>query len=308
MPFRIIRNNIAQVTADAIVNSADPQPIAGGGADGAIYRAAGKEELLKARQAIGYIEPGQAFETPAFGLQARYIIHTVGPVWQGGGYNELVTLRQCYENCLKLAEKLQCASIAFPLISSGTFGFPKDEALQTAMSTIGKYLLNHDMDVMLVVYDRESFVISQQEFTDVQSYIDEHKLPERYVRQYGNSRLTTAFPHINETFQQRLFKLIDERGMTDPDVYRAANIDRKLFSKIRSNPSYHPAKDTVIALGAALKLNLAQIRDLLARAGYAFSPADERDLVIESFFAKGDPDLLEIETVLLNMNHKLLTL
>ena len=307
MPFRIIRNNIAAVEADAIVNSADPQPIAGGGADGAIYRAAGKEELLLARKAIGYIEPGQAFETPAFNLKARYIIHTVGPVWRGGSHSELVTLRQCYENCLKLAEKLGCTSIAFPLISSGSFGFPKEEALQTAMSSIGKYLLNHDMEIILVVYDLESFMLSRHEYDNVRSYIDEHL-------DYAFNRSRRAREEVfhqqklpeGDTFQERLFRLIDQRGLTDPEVYKKANLDKKLFSKIRSDKNYHPKKDTVISLGVALKLNLAQMRDLLARAGYAFSPGDRRDLIIESFFVRGNPDIYEIESMLFSLGEKTL--
>ncbi len=155
MPFQIIRNDITKVKADAIVNTANPKPRIGRGTDSAIYAAAGEEQLIAAREKIGDIAPGQAVHTAAFALAAKYIIHTVGPVWVDGSHGERDTLRSCYENSLTLADSLGCESIAFPLIATGTYGFPKDEALHIALSEIQRFLLTHEMKVTIVVFDRK---------------------------------------------------------------------------------------------------------------------------------------------------------
>ena len=160
MAFEIIRNDITRVAADAIVNTANPRPVVGGGTDSAVYLAAGRLRLLAARKKIGDIAPGQAVSTPAFRLSAKYIIHTVGPVWQDGTQGERETLRQCYANSLSLAESLGCESVAFPLISTGSYGFPKEEGLRIALEEIGRFLLLHEMRVILVVFDRSAVALS----------------------------------------------------------------------------------------------------------------------------------------------------
>ncbi len=296
MPFRIIRNDITKVQADAIVNSADPEPKAGGGADGAVYDAAGRNKLLEERRKIGAIRPGEAAYTQAFALPARYIIHTVGPVWEGGTHGELQTLASCYEKSLALAEELGCTSVAFPLIGTGSFAIPKDQALKSALSVIGRYLLDHDMDITLVVYDPESFAVSKEEYSAVQEFIDENMFRERPLSNACHRRY--AMPAKTDTFQERLLELIDRSGMTDAEVYKKANLDRKLFSKIRKDVNYHPSKETVIALALALELDIIEANDLLNRAGYAFSPADERDLTIESFFVRRIYDMTQLESIL----------
>ena len=346
MALQIIRNNIINVEADAIVNTANPDVAVGRGVDYAIYMAAGWETLLEARRVIGPMQPGQAAATPAFGLKAKYIIHTVGPAWRGGSFGERKTVAECYGRSLRLAAELGCESIAFPLIATGTYGFPKDEALRIAISEISSFLLANEMEVMLVVYDRESFEVSGKLFSDIKMYIgdsdvsynasprtfrmrksalaEDEAFPEKaapmMAPQYPEEELleesrmmakraTGALPafgtsleerlrHMDKTFQQYLFMLIDRRGLSDPEVYKKANIDRKHFSKIRSNVDYTPSKKTALALAVALELSLDETKDLLSRAGLALSPSIMSDRIIEYCIEKGYYDIYEINCIL----------
>lgn len=349
MAFKIIRNDITKVAADAIVNTANPDPVYGSGTDGAIYEAAGAEDLLAARRQIGVMEPGQAEYTPAFGLAAKYIIHTVGPAWDGGDSGELDTLRRCYENSLRLADELKCLSIAFPLISTGVYGFPKDKALQTAISVFSEFLSGHEMEIILVVFDRRSFEVSGRIFTDIDAFIDENYVSDQIDEEYGragrfmrraggmifgnsmpmmamaapaldaesaapsSARKESAAPtlddvvsHISDTWQESLLHLIDMKGCTDVDVYKRANVDRKLFSKIRSNTNYQPKKITAVAFALALELNLDETRDMLARAGYALSPSSKFDLIIEYFIDRQVYDTYTINLALFEHGQPLL--
>ncbi len=179
MPFQIVRNDITKVKADAIVNTANPMPIYAGAVDRSIYLAAGKEELLEARKKIGQIEVGKAAYTPAFALQAKYIIHTVGPAWVDGQHDEVELVRSCYRESLKLADELKCQSIAFPLISSGAYGFPKGKAIEAATAEIYSFLLVNPMMVYLVVYDQNSYDLSGNLFPDISAYIDEQYIEEQ---------------------------------------------------------------------------------------------------------------------------------
>lgn len=357
MPFNIIRNDITKVSADAIVNTANPRPVCGGGTDRAVYLAAGEDALLAERRKIGDIERGDAAVTSAFALDAKYIIHTVGPKWRGGDYGERTIVRSCYEKSLKLAESLGCESIAFPLIATGVYGFPKDEALRIAISVFEDFLNDSDMEITMVVFDEEAFVLSGELFDGVSAYIDQNyveaKSRKEYMGRRGDKvrRFASFRPNINkaareagfteeniwelnsveklsdefseeneyedhqvgqvhedtsayvskkkkprsldelmdqieETWQQSLLRLIDEKGFTDAEVYKRANIDRKLFSKIRNNQYYQPKKITAVALALALRLNLDETRDLLARAGYALSPSSRFDLIVEYFIER----------------------
>ena len=314
MPFQIIRNDITKVEADAIVNTANPEPVIGSGADSAIYRAAGEKALLAERKKIGKIERGRSVYTSAFALRAKYIIHTAGPEWIDGTHGERDVLRSCYESALALAESLGCKSIAFPLISSGVYRFPKDEALSIALSEIGKYLLSHDMTVVLTVFDKASFELSESLMGEIEQFIDERSV-ETVRRNENLSRynlrreceipagaseknLGEILSGAGKTFQQRLFELIDKSGMDDVKVYKKANIDRKLFSHIRSTKNYKPKKKTAVAFAIALELDLPTTRDLLKRAGIAFSDSDPFDLIIEYFITKGIYDIFEINAAL----------
>ena len=173
MPFEIVRNDITMMCVDAIVNTANPRPVIGAGTDSRIHEVAGPK-LLEARQLIGSIEAGHAAITPAFNLNAAYVIHTVGPVWLDGKHDEEMLLRSCYENSLSLAVQHGCQSVAFPLISTGNYGFPKDKALQIAISAFSSFLLENEIQIYLVVYDRTSFKLSEKLFQSVASYIDEY--------------------------------------------------------------------------------------------------------------------------------------
>lgn len=446
MALQIIRNNIINVEADAIVNTANPAVRVGRGVDHAIYEAAGWDRLLKARAEIGDMSPGEAAWTPAFDLHAKYIIHTVGPAWRGGGFGERETVAQCYRRSLGLAAELGCESIAFPLIATGTYGFPKDEALRIAISEISGFLLENEMEVLLVVYDKESFEVSGKLFSDIRSFIEDREAVYDAAPRAGNrrsmaldsmpvtgsgrrsfrelfrkekkaigtttveetaegtsaaeetaERITEAeakaegtpeteqtaeeksvkisapvssdeyrgfieertlmsgaplidedydllldeeasaydssyeeipgeepvlsemfetskphspvFPtekqsledrlwHLDKTFQEYLFMLIDRRGLTDPEVYKKANIDRKHFSKIRSNVDYTPSKKTALALALALELSLDETKDLLARAGLALSPSMMFDRIIEYCIETSNYDIYEINCIL----------
>jgi O-acetyl-ADP-ribose deacetylase (regulator of RNase III) len=353
MPFQIIRNDITRVKADVIVNTANPHPVIGDGTDSAIYQAAGEKELLAARKKIGDIEPGQAAETPAFGLDAKYIIHTVGPIWVDGKHGERETLHSCYEKSLSLAAKLGAKSMAFPLIATGVYGFPKDEALDIALSEIGKFLLTHDMLVTLVVFDKKSFELSEKLVSQIDEFIDEYGVGLARKAEYGDAdyenigrRLQEEIRRLQDpddepavhreesdhpsasddlfaaldgktleeiiedkgdTFQQRLFKLIDERGLKDPEVYNKAWVDRKVFSTIRNNIDYKPSKRTAVNLAIALELDLPAMQDLLARGGIAFSRSNLSDLIIAYFVKNGKYDLYEIDKALFKYDQPTLT-
>ena len=340
MPFRIIRNDITKVKADVIVNTANPRPVVGSGTDSAIYRAAGEELLLAERKKIGDIAAGKAAATPAFRLSAKYIIHTVGPSWEGGSHGERDALRSCYENSLALAAELKADSIAFPLIATGVYGFPKDEALNIALSEIGKFLLIHDMTVILVVFDRKAFELSEDLIGKIDEYIDEHgvgivreeeygehgmncrrRLEEaRFEKERAGDRISAAatFADIKgksldevigsagKSFRQRLFELIDESGMDDVTVYKRANIDRKVFSRIRCKTDYKPTKRTAVAFAIALRLDMPTMLDLLSRAGIAFSPDDKFDLIISYFVTNKIYDIFEINTALFGYGEQIL--
>ena len=184
MPFEIIRDDITRVAADAIVNTANPNPVIGAGTESAIYRAAGAG-LLPARIEIGKIPVGSAAETPAFNLPAKYILHTVSPVWIDGAHGEEALLRQSYDAALALADRLGCRSVAFPLLSSGTYGFPKDRALSAAIGAFTEFLLTHDLRIILVIFGGDSYTLARGLFGDLRSYIDDRYVGKAEEVEYG---------------------------------------------------------------------------------------------------------------------------
>lgn len=335
MPLEIIRNDITKVHADAIVNAANSSLLGGGGVDGAIHRAAGPELLAECRT-LGGCKTGQAKITKGYNLPARYVIHTVGPVWHGGKNNEEKLLADCYRNSLALAKEYDLESIAFPLISAGAFGYPKDEALKVAISVIGDFLMNNDMTVYIVVYDKAAFMLSEKLFSSIKQYIDD-----RYIEEHPSDRnnrlevgnllresyleeaqlplmeapapakrpkrsLDDVVNHLDETFSQMLLRMIDERGMSDSQAYKRANIDRKLFSKIRNDVHYSPSKVTAVAFAIALGLNLDETRDLLLKAGFALSSSSKFDIIIQYFIEEGNYNIFEINEALFAFDQKLL--
>ena len=443
MPFRIVRDNIINVKADAIVNTANPRPVVGTGVDTAIYEAAGREQLLAERRKIGKIRRGDAAATPAFALPAKCIIHTVGTHWRGGLFGERKILASCYRRSLSVAKEQGCGSIALPLLAAGVYGFPKEVALTIALDEIRAFLMDNDMDVTLVVFDRDAYALSSKLLFDVQAFIDDQAVAEANRAEYayrvsemeilpsvGGSGLSgretgnmvfgagpaeraddefddadysigayedteyseaaydeyedrvleqaarleryrrfaadeelrspmppagapapakaaplpfagapagsaprmksTALPdeadlagvpietvlektelpdfEVGMSFRDKLFELIDARGLTDPEVYKRANIDRKLFSKIRSNEDYTPKKKTALALAVALELTLEETEDLIARAGYALSPSDLFDTIIKFFISRRNYDIYLINATLFSYDQQLLGL
>ena len=328
MPLEIIRNDITKVHADAIVNAANSSLLGGGGVDGAIHRAAGPE-LLEECRTLGGCKTGQAKITKGYRLPAKHVIHTVGPVWHGGNSNEEKLLADCYKNSLELAKEHNFESIAFPLISSGAYGYPKDKAFKTAISVIGEFLLSNEMTVYLVVYDKAAFVLSEKLFSSITQYIDDkyieehsynrrdiyeeaHQVRDIYLteasvpaKKYKRS-LDNVVKNMDETFSQMLLRLIDEKGMTDAETYKKANIDRKLFSKIRNDIYYKPSKPTAIAFAIALKLNLDETKDLLLRSGFALSNSSKFDIIIQYFIEEENYNIFEINEALFAFDQSIL--
>ena len=341
MPFNIIRNDIVSMEVDAIVNAANSGLKQGGGVCGRIFKAAGEQQMTKVCDAIGWCEPGSAVITPGFNLPAKFVIHTVGPVWQGGDQGEEQVLRRAYRSSLELALEHGLESIAFPLISSGVYGYPYEEAFAVALDEINRYLFQHDMDVTLVMFDQTAFALGFKLRSDIESFIDDHYVAEhmdldrrrRYLNeprpssnQVFQDSLQLDQPHFSygapltqpadeikgfkipkeKTFSEVLLNLIDAKGMTDTEAYKRSNIDRRLFSKIRSNAGYAPSKSTVLALTIGLRLSVKDAQDLLARAGFAFSPCDTRDLIVRYFLEKGDHDIARVNAALYDFDQSLL--
>ena len=363
MPLKIVRNDITKIECDAIVNAAKSSLLGGGGVDGAIHKAAGKGLLLECMK-LGGCKPGDAKISSGHRLPCKYVIHTVGPKWRDGRSGEAAILASCYQRSLELAIKHNCESVAFPLISSGTYGYPKAEALRLAVDVISGFLIHHDLLVYIVVYDRSSYHISEGLFADIASYIDDKYVDTHFEARYRRSEQdvlrsptcskssfsdlqnesvalsfdeddtvigeTTILPpvavpkeskrifdtcefslddminQIDESFSQMLLRMIDEKGMTDAECYKKANIDRKLFSKIRSDINYRPSKNTAIAFAISLELSLPETKDMLMKAGYALSRSNEFDIIIEYFITKGIYNVFEINEALFAFDQSLL--
>jgi O-acetyl-ADP-ribose deacetylase len=337
MPFTIVRQDITKMTVDAIVNAANTDLAMGGGVCGAIFKAAGAQELQAACNQVAPIKTGEAAITPSFALPCKYVIHAVGPVYRHWNAQQSeALLRSAYTESLRLASKNHIQSIAFPLISSGIFGYPKDEALKVASSAITDYLQSSDIDVFLAVFDKTAFAVSEKLLGEIESYIDEHYVEEHRIRRrdlldverealsddaiinFNAPMPSMAAPaaagtgidelvgNLDEPFGKTLLRLIDTKGKTDVEVYKRANIDRKLFSKIRTGKGYMPGKRTILALAIALELTLDETDDLLERAGFALSRSQKFDVIVEYFIVSGRFDIFEINEVLFKYDQPLL--
>lgn len=339
MPLKIVRNDITKMKVDAIVNAANESLLGGGGVDGAIHRAAG-DKLLAECRTLGGCKTGKAKITGGYHLPAKYVIHTVGPVYRDGTHGERTLLESCYRESLALAKKHRCESVAFPLISSGVYGYPKDQALKVAIDVIGDFLLENEMTVYIVIFDKAAYKIGEKLFTDIAEYIDDKyvdELTDDSYKRISINALTSMAPHkkqkksdidsfevcdckaifyeddldtklrqIDESFSQMLLRKIDEKGMTDAECYKKANIDRKLFSKIRSDVNYKPSKQTALAFAISLELSLDETEDMLRKAGFALSHSNKFDIIIEYFISKGNYNIFEINEALFAFDQSLL--
>ncbi|MBF1174095.1 MAG: macro domain-containing protein [[Eubacterium] sulci] len=329
MPFEIVRNDIVNMKVDAIVNTANPKPIIGAGTDKAVHDKAGAR-LLLARKEIGNIAVGEAAITPAFDLDANYVIHTAGPIWKDGRSGEEDLLASCFRNSLGIAKKKACESIAFPLISTGSYGFPKPLALQIAVREISSFLMENEMQVYLVVFEKQSFELSEKLFKSVSSYIDANYVSDKMNLEYGTSKvrrrnyedmllhessyeITSKMPNLDgmlnnldRGFSETLLDLIDRTGKKDSEIYKKANVDRKLFSKIRNNVNYKPSKATALAFAIALELSMDETDDLLARAGIALSQSNKFDVIVKYFIENKKYDIFELNSVLFEFDQPLI--
>lgn len=336
MPFIIVKNDITKMKVDAIVNAANVHLKIGGGVCGAIFNGAGEVELKKACEALAPIKTGEAVITPGFNLPAKFIIHTAGPIYFDGNQGEEELLRSSYRNSLRLAVEKGCESIAFPLISSGIYGYPKEQALRVASEAIREFIMEEDINVYLVVFDREVFEPSRRLLYEIDSYILENYsqdpslileklssvearvLEDKFIKDEGvlekdqvkgivlTKEVAKIVEDIDGSFGETLMSLIDLKQESDVEIYKRANLDRKLFSKIRTNPEYKPSKRTAIALALALKLSLEETQDFLLRAGYALSPFEKFDVIIEYFIVMAKYDIYEINAVLFKYDQPLL--
>lgn len=334
MPLQIVRNDITKMPVDAIVNAANSSLLGGGGVDGCIHRAAGPK-LLAECHTLGGCQTGDAKITNAYDLPCNYVIHAVGPIWRGGQFHERELLTSCYENSLALAKEKHCETIAFPLISSGIYGYPKAQALKVAIDAISAFLMENDMTVYIVIFDKAAYRISSKLFSDIASYIDDHyvethinKTSEVMRRQKQfwemdlcesislpapsnvplskDATLEDALQQMDESFSEMLLRKIDESGMTDSQCYKKANIDRKLFSKIKNDKYYKPSKPTVLAFALALELPLPEIQDMLLKAGFALSHSSKFDVIVEYFILKQNYSIYEINEALFAFDQSLI--
>ena len=320
MPFTIVRNDITKMQVDAIVNAANTELQMGGGVCGAIFKAAGVREMQASCESLSPIKIGEAVITPGFALPAKFVIHAAGPVYRDGRHGEEKLLRDAYTNSLYLAVKNNCEQIAFPLISSGIYGYPKADALCVAKAAIEDFIVKYDIHVYLVVWDKGSFVLSEKLLGKIDSYIDEHYVAQHHVMRRklleierislndvtAPSVLEDILSNLNEPFGRILVQMIAKSGNNEVDVYKRANIDRRLFSKIRNSPHYVPSKPTVFAFAIALQLTLDQTEELLESAGFALSHSRKLDVIIEYFIVNGDYDINKINEVLFHYDQPLL--
>ena len=330
MPYQIVRNDITKMSVDAIVNTANIHPVIGRGVDSLIHQKAGPQ-LLAVRKVLGDIPLGDAAITPAFNLDAKYVIHAVTPLWEGGKSGEVEVLRRAYDRCLQLAVESGCESIAFPLLSAGNLGFPTSIALETAMNAFTAFLLEHEILIYLVVFDKTAMLLSEKLFSDVQSFIDENYVAEIHssrprfasrreahlssiLEQSVNAipapsarpkKLEELLEKTDASFAETLFMLIDASGKKDSEIYNAANVDRKHFNKIKNIPGYRPGKPTAVALAMALHLEWPEFCDLLGRAGYSMTHSSKFDIIVEYYVQNRNYNLFELNEVLYQFDQPL---
>jgi len=316
MPFLLFQGDITHLEVDAIVNAANRDLRQGGGVCGAIFKSAGEEAMQQACDGLSPVEVGDVVITPAFKLPSKYVIHTVGPHWSGGKDNEEQLLASCYRKSLLLALAKGLQSIAFPLISTGMYGYPKERAYKVAVSTILAFLKEHDLSVYLVLFEEIFFEDEELRRKKVAEYLRKNLAEPESTAGILYSMAPCQSPiaeplkgievEVEQSFSQNLMKLIREKNLDEVEVYKGANIDRKHFSKIRSNASYQPNKRTVIAFALSLRLIAEETRNLLQSAGYSLSHSYVFDIIIEYFIELKQYDIFAINEVLFTYEQPLL--
>ena len=340
MPLQIIRQDITKMQVDAIVNTTNEKMIGYSGVDLAIHTVAGAELDVECAR-LTPLGLGSAKITGGYNLPCKYVIHTSGPIWQGGLVGESIILRSCYIECLKMAVANGCESVAFPLISSGTYGYPKDQVLRFAIEVITEFLLDHELLVYICVFDRTSYEFSRKLFAEISDFISDDYAEEEKedtvhlmlcddvppprkavfeevlkhpapvmsapINSAKNKSLHDYMKNLDKPFAYKLFDLIDERGMTDVECYKKANVDKKTFSKIKCNPkTYKPSKQTAVAFAIALELTLDETQDLLSSAGLTLSRSFVFDKIIRYFIKQGNYNIFEINEALFEFDQVLL--
>ena len=329
MPLYLRKGDITAMRCDAIVNATDEYMSGSGGADKMIHEAAGFDLYLECVK-IGRCEIGKAVITKGYKLDAKYVIHTAGPVWSDGSLAEKELLASCYKSSLKLAVEHNCESIAFPLISAGTFGFPEDDAMQIAKAAIEDFLSEHDMLVYLVAYRSHTYNLGTKLFEEVSRYV-ENNLIDRFpacesisysaMPCMDEATRSIAAPKakgkalvslkdylgkLDESFAEMLVRKIEESGMTNAECYNRALSTKSVFSKIKNNPAYRPTKPTVAGFVLALQLPLEEAKEMFEKAGYSLTRSNVFDLIIKWFIENGKYDIFEINEVLLEYDQQLI--
>lgn len=340
MPLQIVRHDITKMYVDAIVNTTNEEMVGYSGVDLAVHAMVGKGLDAECAK-LAPLGLGEVKITRGYRLPCRYVIHTSGPVWRGGLHGESIILRSCYIESLKLAVKHRCSSVAFPLISSGTYRYPKDQVLKFAIQTITEFLFDHELMVYLCVFDKESYSFSQRLFLDIQSFIDDEYVEDHdedfhddcddsigeipmpkcmqasvcadVMASFAQEPSSSAGKSLHEymkqmdrSFQEMLFDLIDESGMTDVECYKRANVDKRTFSKIKGNKDYKPSKQTAIAFAISLQLDMDTTQELLATAGFTLSRSKVFDKIIRYFIHNGNYNIFEINEALFEFDQQLL--
>ena len=331
MPLNIIRQDITKMKVDAIVNTTNSEMVGYSGVDLAVHKGAGSE-LDSECAKLAPLLLGSAKITKGYNLDCKYIIHTSGPVWQGGDAGESEILKSCYIESLKMALSHSCETVAFPLISSGTYGFPKDKVLKFAVQVITEFLFKHELTVYLCVYDKTSYEFSRKLFSEIREYIDDNYVYEKRdtvfesfkdnsceirvcntvapigrIKKIDDESFEDYMKKKDKSFAYKLFDLIDERGLTDVECYKKANVDKKTFSKMKCNPdTYKPSKQTAVAFAVALELNFEETQELLASAGLTLSESFVFDKIIRYFLEKENYNIFDINEALFTFDQVLL--
>lgn len=339
MPLKIIRNDITKLEVDAIVNPTDQFFSGLGGIDLQVHKKAGVE-LEKELDCKPKLKISEAILTDGYNLKSKKIIHVAGPIWNDGNHNEEELLKKSYENCLEIIKENKFTSVAFPLISTGTFCVPKEIGLEIATNSFTTFLLEEEVDIYLVVYDKESLSISQKVFGEIQDYIKNvYEVNENFFSRSCASCVSNSNDNdyepicydqyeklevedkisekpfdldiddipLEETFSMKLLSIIDKKELKDPYVYKKAQVDRRVFSTLRKDDNYKPTKKTAISLCLALELSYEETQDLLSRAGLTLSRSNRFDIVIEWCIKNKKYNIIEVNIILFNHDLELLS-